>query len=179
MQPTNKITLMLLLAAACATTATAIDIHGYARKQCAGAYLSCRDARPGECCSFGGARFASMKWDLIPAGSRIECHVFKGSSDGGSSGSHCTNPARKPLVPKKTRKTVCVSAGRPYRGGKYELVKRAKRGEDENEEANEVVEGDRDAKCVRADTLTLEDGTTFDLRHLDETSFEKLATLLQ
>ncbi|KXJ87897.1 hypothetical protein Micbo1qcDRAFT_178545 [Microdochium bolleyi] len=153
-------TILLALAA----TAAAIDIRAYGTTTCKGAYVSCKGASPDKCCSFGGAKMSSVKWEFIPTSWDIKCSVYKG----GSGTNYCSNAARDPAA-SKGKTSVCLGAGNPYKGAKYVFASK-KRGQGEIEE----LPAAEDEECQRANTLTLEDGSTFDLTDLDEPAFQKM-----
>ncbi|KXJ87898.1 hypothetical protein Micbo1qcDRAFT_178546 [Microdochium bolleyi] len=155
-------TIVLALVAA----ATAIDVRFYSSGNCGGSYTTCSGAKPGECCRGPAQRF-SVEFAAIPKDWKIRGTSYNGHS-----------PCRFPNqgADSAGRSSICLVSRAENNSARYEFISK-KRGDDGSLAQDGIpaaVEGAAEQKCIRPDTLVLEDGTAFDLTNLNEAAFDTM-----
>ncbi|KXJ90210.1 hypothetical protein Micbo1qcDRAFT_176747 [Microdochium bolleyi] len=145
-------TLFLALAA----TAAAVDLRFYSNGGCSGGFAACTNFNPNTCCQgSNGNAFSSVACAAIPSNWNIQCRGHNGGNCNGLAQAETSNG----------RNTVCLSRG-PFSGAGYGFAGRKRTATEQGTTADE--------DCVRADRLTLEDGTEYNLTELDQASWEKI-----
>lgn len=145
---------------------SAIDIHLHNQRNCEGkAAVTCFNVNPNTCCGIMPIEFWSINFLAVPGDWNLDTRAHRGGYCG-----EVKDGARK-------RGDVCLLNNGPFSGGGYSFANKKRSGGALFERAAETCSTSECAGYQAPDLLTLEDGTTMNIKGLEESKVVELIKL--